>query len=148
MRKLVCRLAPRPSSKAATATFTESTNLSIPLNKKHSNLSEPETSDLSEPANKPTIIVVKDSLQEKSWKDPLNESQTSALNQPRAGLPRSKTTFEEEWKSESKQVEEYELKCQQPIHLSASLQVSYQPLTFPVTRFFPQGRVRKLEDVE
>merc|ERR1711974_27049 len=134
VRKLVCQFAPRSSSSAATAAFTESTNLSIPLNKKFSNLSKPETSNLSEPTNKPNIIV------EKSSKDPLKESRTSAMNQPRGDLPQFKTTFEEVKASECKsrdrkqvkQVEEYELKCEQQIHLSASL----------------QGKVKKLEDVE
>jgi len=133
VRKLVCP-NPRPSSNVANA-FTESTNLSIPLKKKLSNLSKPERSDqsdLSEPSDNPNIIVVKDSLQEKSAKvlDPLKEGEFST----HTDLAQSKTTLElKEWDWDSKQqmrggVEE----CKQPIHLSASL----------------QGRMRKLEDVE
>ena len=125
VRKLVCP-NPRPSSNVANA-FTESTNLSIPLKKKLSNPSKPERSDqsdLSEPSDNPNIIVVKDSLQEKSEKvsDPLKEGEFST----NTDLPKSKITLElKEWDWDSKQqmrggVEE----CKQPIHLSAPLQVT------------------------
>lgn len=85
---------------------------------------------------------MKDSLEEKSEKisGTKEEGKISAQNQPQTHLPMSKTTFVElnasEWHNrESKQqvgLEDYQLKCQQPIHLSASL----------------QGRMKKLEDVD
>ena len=129
--ELLRKLVPTSSRRSnPSQPFTESTNLSIPLKKK---LSKPETaeqSDLSEPSNKPNIIALKDSFKEKSEKisGPQEEGKISTLNQPHTDLPQSKTTFEElnasEWdKSDSKQ----HLKCQQPIHLSASLQVAQFP---------------------
>ena len=133
LRKLVRTSTWRSNPSA----FTESTNLSIPLKKKLSNLSKPETpeqSDLSEPSSKSNIIVVKDSLPEKNENisSPRKEDKISTLNQSDADLPQPKTTFEElnasKWQnSNSKQQmeDDYELKCQQPIHLSASLQVAF-----------------------
>ena len=126
VRKLFCP-SPRPSSNVANA-FTESTNLSLPLKKKLSNLSKPERSDqsdLGEPSANPNIIVLKDSLQERSAKvsDPLKEGKFSTHTE-------SKMTLElKEWDWDSKEqvrrggLEENQLKCKQPIHLSASLQV-------------------------
>ena len=125
VRKLTCSQR-RPKVEA----FTESTNLSRPLNKKVSNSSKPER----------------------------DEGEISSLNQSQTELPQPKTTFELnvlkghfDSRHQVEGLEEYQLNPQQPIHLSASIQVVFPYVLHccaHLTEFLFQGRVRKLRDVD
>ena len=121
VRKLTCSQR-RPKVEA----FTESTNLSRPLNKKVS--SKPER----------------------------DEGEISSLNQFQTELPRQpKTTFELnvlkghfDSRHQVEGLEEYQLNPQQPIHLSASIQVVFPYVLHfcaYLTEFLFSGSCEKVE---